>query len=258
LNLILRDLDLAYVIHDEVVLITTRDKANEMWETVVYDVLDLFDDGMVERRADLDYNSLIEVIISQIAPTSWEVDDIPTYFDGMLIVTQAQEVQTQIAQFFAALRKIRAARPLPAAPIDDPTAVSVRVYKVDVPLLPVSAAAKPAEPTAPRANEKAPAQTLHQFGGGWPAPKSAPAGVIYAPASDYLKALSHIIESSIEPESWEGAGGLGSIHSLPADAKGIGTLVVKQTGRVHAQIKQLIEDIEMPYLGFMGAGRGGF
>jgi len=53
--------------------------------------------------------------------------------------------------------------------------------------------------------------------------------------------LTEIIESVIEPQSWEASGGAGAIRSFN------GLLIVRQSDRVHAQIEDLLAEMRSIY-----------
>lgn len=112
LKLMLRDLDLRCLIHDEVVLLTTTNVANGSLETRVYLVRDLLpkaiqaDGGKVD-----DYQSLIEAIsvADPNADANWSklgaVQAVPSV--AAIVVTQNQETQEKVQDLLAALRKAR-------------------------------------------------------------------------------------------------------------------------------------------------------
>lgn len=115
LRLMLSELDLCYVVRDEVLLITTRSEAENMLQTKVYPVFDL-----VVRPADLpqkglavDYESLIELVFCNIASNSWDNTSGPGAIRsfanaGVLVVSQTTEVHEELARFFQALREVGA------------------------------------------------------------------------------------------------------------------------------------------------------
>ena len=102
--------DLAMVVEDEVLLITTRYRANETVETHVYDVQDLVtqDSGNGARP---DFDSLIDLITSTVAAAYWDSvggqGTIEPIGDGSLVICQTAEVHEQISQLFSAIRKVR-------------------------------------------------------------------------------------------------------------------------------------------------------
>jgi hypothetical protein len=171
----------------------------------------------------------------------------------MLVVSQTDEVHEQITELLAELRRVRKAREdkLPgkapggqaaeAAPID-PNAISVKVYKIAVPLIP-----------QPRKKDSGKEATVSanvvgsEDGGG--------AAVMYVPNDRYLEELARAIPALVRPESWERAGGSGVLRLLPADASGAGHLLVRQTAEVHGQVQRFLN--ELPKEGAFGSGLGG-
>lgn len=109
LRVMLRDLDLTYVIQDEVLLITTPEKAETMLTTIVYPVADLLKRSN-EDGAD-DFDSLIETITAAVLPNTWDtvggMGSIAPHEDSRsLVVSQTQEVHEQIAGVLEKLRKV--------------------------------------------------------------------------------------------------------------------------------------------------------
>jgi hypothetical protein len=108
LNLLLAQQDLTYLIKDEVLLITTKEKAESEVMTRTYPVGDLLDGGD-EAKA---YDNLIEVITSIAAPMSWAEAGGPGSMQKMpksksLVISQTWERQEEILDL---LRNLRAAR----------------------------------------------------------------------------------------------------------------------------------------------------
>jgi hypothetical protein len=114
LRLMLGALDLTYVIKDEVLLITTPDKASNELVTRIYPVSDL----VTPRSATLggeDFKPLIGVITETIRPTTWgKVGGPGSIFPlgqvRSLIVSQTDEVHEQVAQLLTGLRQARDAQ----------------------------------------------------------------------------------------------------------------------------------------------------
>ena len=118
LNLILDDLDLTWVISNEVLLITTLDEAGSMLENVVYGVHDLVAARDEKGVPVNDFDQLIDVITSTVAPTTWDQvggagSIAPFEGNGItaLSISQTQRVHEQIAELLADLRKASHAKP---------------------------------------------------------------------------------------------------------------------------------------------------
>lgn len=126
-RLVLGDLDLTYVVRDEVLRITSKTEAENMPVTKVYPVFDLIASVPSEIRPaaspafhvvgmptnnwrSSDFASLIENITADIAPTTWgEVGGpgaIKGYGNsGALVISQTNEVHEEIATYLQALRE---------------------------------------------------------------------------------------------------------------------------------------------------------
>jgi hypothetical protein len=119
LSLMLAEHDLAYVVRDEVLLITTKAKSSSMFETHIYNVRDLVvPENDPSEGTDLD--ALSDDIRQTINPPSWDKTGgsgsiAPYSNSGMyaLIVVQTYDGHEQIENLLAELRKLhpRAMRP---------------------------------------------------------------------------------------------------------------------------------------------------
>jgi hypothetical protein len=114
LNLMLRDLGLVTTIHDEVLMVTTPEEAENRLETVVYDVSDLPAFRRESGGTEPDYEQLIDVIMKNILPTSWDdlggPGSVMGYSAGdvqSLVISQTEEAQDRIADLLSNLRKLR-------------------------------------------------------------------------------------------------------------------------------------------------------
>lgn len=115
LRILLRQLDLTYVIDNEVLLITSEEEALTRLQVAVYPVGDI----LAAKEADIGGEAanhqpermelLIDVIISTVAADTW-VDnggpdaEICPLQPGLLVVSQTQDVHRQIAYLLNALR----------------------------------------------------------------------------------------------------------------------------------------------------------
>lgn len=107
----LKEHDLTFVVRDEVLLITTPEEANARLETAVYDVKDLVvpdEPYDTPPGAQYDFDSLIDLITSTIAPTTWsDGNDFKAGgFGTALVIPQSAEVQEEIAHLLDALRRL--------------------------------------------------------------------------------------------------------------------------------------------------------
>lgn len=135
LRIMLRQLDLTYIISDEVLLITSVEESLSRLKVAVYPVGDLLDfeypngedagDVSSPNENDSDdtqpkspgvqpgnIDSLIDVIISCVASDTWVENggpeaEIRPIQPGLLVVSQTAEVHEQIAQLLRALREAK-------------------------------------------------------------------------------------------------------------------------------------------------------
>ncbi len=118
LNQMLRPLDLAWTVHDEVLLITTTEAEENMLCTKVYDVSDLVVCRDQHDRLWDDYDTLVEAITSTISPITWDcvggVGSITGASLGkakVLVVRQTYKVHGELAELLATLREMAKKNP---------------------------------------------------------------------------------------------------------------------------------------------------
>src|SRR5690606_24430930 len=113
LKLMLRTLDLRYIVRDEVLLITTREVAETNLSITAYPVGDLvripYNDEGERDYAHANYDDLIEVIVETVKPKSWEEVGGPGAIRpypqrDALVVSQTMEVHTEIEEMLSRLR----------------------------------------------------------------------------------------------------------------------------------------------------------
>lgn len=116
LDLILRPLELTWVIRDGGLLVTTLSHAETYNETVIYPVEDLLllpaELQVPGRRYGPDYDSLIELMTSMISPTTWGEGNSGLHapFHGAIVCAQTAEVLEAIADMLDELRIARIAQ----------------------------------------------------------------------------------------------------------------------------------------------------
>ena len=110
--LLLREFSFAAVIHDEVLLITSQEEAENIEETRVYDVADLV--GVGDEK---DFDTLIDAISGCVSPNTWPVGTgpgpiAPLTVSGtdLIVLSQTADVQDEIENLLADLRAVRHGR----------------------------------------------------------------------------------------------------------------------------------------------------
>jgi uncharacterized protein YfaS (alpha-2-macroglobulin family)/TolA-binding protein len=126
LRLILRELNLTYVVRDEVLLITTPEEAEREQVTRLYPVSDLVLARDEAGQTWADFDSLIQTVTSTVEPESWDEVGGPGSVSGMsypgadvLVIRQTDQVHEEIASLLARMRSM-------AAPRDGKTDLPVR------------------------------------------------------------------------------------------------------------------------------------
>ena len=135
LNLMLKELNLAWTIEDEVLLITTPEEAESRLTTKVYDVADLVACRNSKDNPWDDYDTLIHMITTTIKPTSWDAEGGPGSIVGeslssakVLVVCQTRDIHQRIAELFARIREIAKKNPNAESPRrDKPRASAARI-----------------------------------------------------------------------------------------------------------------------------------
>jgi hypothetical protein len=105
LRLLLKTKQLTYILRNEVMIITTPEEAECELVTCVYDVRDLLNSMGGEREI----KNLANVIVTCIASETWAtnkrgVAQIRTLRPGLLVISQTQAVQREVAELLAAIR----------------------------------------------------------------------------------------------------------------------------------------------------------
>jgi len=131
----LREHELTWMVHDETLIITTPEKAEETLEVRVYTVTDLLLGENATEETYPDFDSLIEILHTTIAPTSWDYvggpgSIQPVIIGGscLLVVSQTWSEQNEVNSLLEQLRRAVAddehslkVPPQPALSEQDPT-----------------------------------------------------------------------------------------------------------------------------------------
>ena len=140
---LLYELELTYVIRDEVLVITTPEQSEAQLEIGLYPVRDLVDPGNesldLPLGARCDFDTLTNLIQSTVAPDTWDAVGGPSSIGPLLpvptiVIAQTQDAHEQIIELLANLRaakKLEAVRPVANAEVD-PTALVIRTYPLYV------------------------------------------------------------------------------------------------------------------------------
>jgi hypothetical protein len=234
LNHFTHSLGAAWVVRSGGVLITSKEEQDTYLTPRIYPVPDF-----LPPSGASDDPSLEDVITSSLRPDSWADVGGPGNVlrcDGIgcLVCLQTQPTHQEIEKFLAALRRDIAAAPAAPRAAGEMT---VRVYKLGDPAEPFvyRHQAGVAGPQAPQAG-KAPAE-----------PPKAPAKTD-APSAE---AVAKVVRDLAAPESWDVQGSRTYLRPLGD------RLIVRQTPKVHREIRELLEKLGV-LQGPGGIGGGGF
>ncbi len=106
LRLVLRDIELTFVIRDGTLLFTTREEAESSLINKVYPVSDLL---QKKQSGEFDYDSLTETIKNAIDAQGWDAVGGPGTIDGVLgnlVVSQTMQRHREIHQFLTTYRDV--------------------------------------------------------------------------------------------------------------------------------------------------------
>jgi hypothetical protein len=127
LDLILSPFNLTYVIKDEVLLITSKDKAATMLETRLYDVRDIVAREGENHTEIVTFDPLMDAVRMTVNPQTWDVNGGPCSLmsfnsNGIcgLIVVQTYHGQDQVENLLTQLRRLKPA-PQPETPAQPKT-----------------------------------------------------------------------------------------------------------------------------------------
>ncbi len=233
----LRPLDLAWILADEVLLITTSEEAELRLEVRIYPVGDLSDRRQTLSRWSGEWLSgcsadLTQAISLSVEPHTWSsvggagaIVELPS--EGVLVVLQTAEMHERIETVLTRLRKHLQKAPQVAEEAD-PDALTLVVY-----LIPVT---RPAAAKTSAANplETPGSEILQQFGA---QPVAGLGGIgdfsFYTPIPG--DDLVEIVTELVEPESWNREGAY--LKAVP------GRLIVRHTVATHHKIEKLLKQL---------------
>lgn len=112
LKLMLRALQLTWIIRDEVLTITTKESAEKDLDTCVYNV-----QGLVDDADPKSVKALIDVICSCVAADTWAINgggqaEVRPLPSGLLVVSQTPTIQEEVFTLLDKIRKMRKSVPL--------------------------------------------------------------------------------------------------------------------------------------------------
>lgn len=259
LDLVLTEMDLDWAVADDSLWITTREAAEGLLETKVYDVYDLRESKRIVDEEQLE-NTLTDGE-SEFRRT-WDTCSGPGTIErlpGMLIVAQTHRVHEWIERILADLRALPAPEPAPPKPDN----VVRKVYRVDgvAPermaeivaklIEPESWAAAGGEGTIEAVAATRPGMEQSPVKPAEPPPASEPAA---SPKTSKLKTKGVLAQ-------FGGGMGMGRSGSAPIDpelARRLpdGWLIVRNRESIHRQIQSLLNDFRGATQ--HGVGSGGY
>jgi hypothetical protein len=223
LRLMLRELDLTYTVRDEVLLITTPEVAGASLCVRLYGVGDLvrIDESLPISSDNIDFQPLIALVQTMVAPPSWEEQGGPAAVIGFaptrsLVVSQTDEVHEQIEKLLTMVRKFRQdqldveKKDVDAAPKAADSPLRTKVYQVMLP-----------------ADERLRVITQDKASGAKDAYDATQAAV-----SDLVK----LIASTVSPDAWNVKEGRW-VRGIP------GAIVVRHDAATQLRVKNMLTKI---------------
>ena len=263
LRLMLKELDLTYVLRDEVLKITTPEESENEPAIMVYPVADFLtrespgaEPAVAEEQLDL----LIDLIETTVAPDTWDtVGGAGTIVAldpwGLLVIAQSNEIHDRIGGLLSAARRARVPGPIPPADTGLSMVGEAGTVAAAGPFPAIGVAQTPPQPLLGGGGGGPLAQGM--FGSPMSLAVDSTVLKVYTvdPACS-IDELSQAITGAIAPGSWAPIPGKGMV--FPIGSK----LLVRQTPAVHAQISELLRTLKVlnqpwgaeGYPGGMGGG----
>ena len=233
----LGQLDLGFYCHDDQVVLTTVDACNER----VSERLSWVGDMVADELGD-DYDSLVELLTTTIAPTNWaEGNNIPIYEfrpSHAIIVSQTEEIHLQIEQLLKQMRQTRQENAKLLGP-DKRTAEQKLVthcYSLEKPRYTQMPNPAPADKQKDKPENKTAAQQPNVM-------------LLEMAPPDYpIDPLIKWIQEETDAASWQVDGA--SIRLVANH------LVIKQSPQVHHHIQKLLQPMGIQVKSQFGGGGG--
>jgi hypothetical protein len=256
-------LDLTYVPRDGVLLITTPEESETMPVTRLYPVADLVPVTDPPRTwlpnafgfVGSDFDALIEVITSIVAPTTWWDAGGPGSIEGepysmTLVAAQTNGVHEQMEQLLVKIRKTmpKEATAETMSDKNDENGLRLVVYFVMTKAaIPPKSTEKKQNSSESKVSRRLPAQArCHTFLG-----PMGYAGMVAAKAEPFADGeLLEVIQELVEPDSWKKAG----VYARAAP----GRLIIRQTPEVHQRIGLMLTRLGVVYHDSANMPSGGF
>lgn len=253
LRLILTNLDLTYVVGDGYLFLTSKTEVENKLSCKVYPVHDLvtLDSEFrpplkLSEPAEADFQSLIDMIVGTVVPTTWDEVGGPGAIEAFLqsqsiAVSQTDEGHEDLVLLLTALRRIRddqiaAAKSMEALKPQHRTAteepLSAKVYRLSRPRDRDHDSAQPADTDKEAIETKQSDQSAPAKAGKGGPEINAPDGKL----DTWAVAIATLVPQIIEPDSWQPVG-KGVIAAVGE------TVVVQQTDAIHYRVGMLINDV---------------
>ena len=221
LRILLGQLELTFVVRDEVLLVTTIEEEEALLQTVIYPVGDLvapmegrpadrerYLDDAAPAFAALDFDSLIDTVTTTVGPDSGDAVGGPSSIEVLpqptaLLISQTEKMHEQIIDLLTEMRRVK----------------SLEQQRLE----------KTARAESESAQHFVEAYSL-ELAGDKPV---------------MMKELLDLVHISLGPEAWQDERAL--LHPVGS------TLVVRHTRRVHRSIRRLLEKV-----GVLKGPMGGF
>jgi hypothetical protein len=237
LKLLLREADLTFIVRDEMLLITTTAQAEAIMTLRVYPVADLINHDNLEVLDLHPVEGLIDTITGTVAANTWsEVGGAGSIkylaSANSLVISQTYDVQEEIREMLAALRKVQRFEGAHLA-AGDAGRMIVAVHPLSA--MSIRHHAASAGPTAGADDSADKGPTVKKL-------QSTIEASNRGLADDLVRAIPKLIE----PNSWQGNGGLGTIETVSTG------VIVRQSLRVQREIARLLRSIDSGIPGGMG------
>jgi hypothetical protein len=259
LRIVLRELDLTYVVKREVLMITTPEEGERDTPTLIYPVQDFLaspPQAGATTGGGSGLADLVKLIESAVDPNSWDAVGGSGVLEavepwGLLVISQTEEVHEEITALLQVARRAHQVAPAVPAPAQGATLLPAPLPPgVLASVSPVPAASwTPALPPPARVFPAMPMSMPYPGG-------NALMLKLYSVPEFDIEQVTRAIQGTVAPETWGPGPNQGAI--FPVGYR----MLIRQAPAVHAEIEELLDALRAANAsggyGATGGGMGGF
>jgi hypothetical protein len=246
LRIVLRELDLTYVVKREVLMITTPEEGERDTPTLIYPVQDFLAQAGATTGGGSGLADLVKLIESAVDPNSWDAVGGSGVLEavepwGLLVISQTEEVHEEITALLQVARRAHQVAPAVPAPTQGTTLLPAPLPPGALAnVSPVPAASW--TPALPPPTHVFPAMPMSM-----PYPReNALMLKLYSVPEFDIEQVTRAIQGTVAPETWGPGPNQGAI--FPVGYR----MLIRQAPAVHAEIEELLDALRAANTGSMG------